>query len=85
MRPPKDELFVRRNHIWNIRLPDVIVMFAQPAIVTGISGDAVKPKFVLCGVNFVHEAMQGKDAGALRFAEHFAGSDIMVRSFNLVR
>jgi hypothetical protein len=44
------ELTVRMNHIGNIRLPGVVVMLAQPAVITSIGGDAVKPKFILCGI-----------------------------------
>ncbi len=74
-----------RNHIGDIRLPCVVVMFAQPAIIAGVGGDAVQTEFGLRGINFVQEAMQGEDAGAFGFAEHFAGRHAMVFCFEFIR
>ena len=58
------------NHIRNIGLPGNIVMFAQPAIIACVGGDAVQSQPVLRGINFVQETMQRQNARPLRFAEH---------------
>ncbi len=76
---------VRMNNIWDTRLPSLKVIFAQPTVVAGVGGNAVKAELVLGGINFVQEAVQCKDAGSFRFAEHLAGSHAAVGGFDFGR
>ena len=60
------------NHSRDIRLPGIVVIVAQPAVITGVGGDAVKTEFCLRGVEFFEQVMKREDAGTFWFFEHFA-------------
>jgi hypothetical protein len=43
------------DHIGDIRLPGFVVLFAQPAVIAGVGGDAVQPESFLRGVQLVEK------------------------------
>ena len=45
------------NHIGDIRLPGIVVTFAQPAEIAGVGGDAVESEFGSRWINFFEQAM----------------------------
>ncbi len=58
-------------------------MFAQPAVIAGVGGDAVKTEVSLSGVNIVQETMQREDARPFGFADHVVRCHAAVRGFDL--
>ena len=50
------------DHIRDIRLISVVMIFAQPTVIAGIGGDAVKSKFGLGGIEFSEQAVEREDA-----------------------
>jgi hypothetical protein len=47
-------------------------MFAQPAVIARVGGDAVQAEIILIGVEFIQQAMKRKDARTFGFADHAA-------------
>ncbi len=68
-----ERLILRVNHVGNVRLPVFVVLPAEPAVIAGVGGNAVKAEFILRGINFVQETMQRKNAGSFRFVEDLPG------------
>lgn len=56
-----------RDHIRDVGLPGGVVLSAQPAIIAGVGRDTVQAEFGSRGVDFVQEAVQRQNAGALYF------------------